>query len=428
MSRLHLALTLGSLVLLAVPSAQWPYPLWSTASQPQKPARNGLTSSSSLLPRVLSFFPEPVAEECLSADKRRRGICMNTYDCRIQRGTFQGPCALGFGVCCVFTASCGGEVQNNLTYVTSPGFPNLIDQAMNCSVLVKKIEQQVSQLRIDFLHFNIGQPNRRTGVCDDDVMLVRSGEKTFQLCGWNSGQHIYVDIGEEPVTINFRLPGNLTSRMWEMRVVQLGFEQRAPAGCLQYLQAANGTLKTLNYLPNGRYLANHDYLICIRQEYGMCSVAYAPCTEDSFRIGGPNARIRNITTVQSPDEVDDGSGSAPESSGLSLTRCKDRVLIPCDFEEFITPGNDGAGICDLEHCGTTFCGSSGGTSTATTTESSEPTTAATAAAAAGSGCRVETSALPFHIRVAFGPGEDTGTSPEDNVGMCLSYEQLPCVP
>lgn len=50
---------------------------------------------------VLSFFPEPVAEECLSADKRRRGICMNTYDCRIQRGTFQGPCALGFGVCCV---------------------------------------------------------------------------------------------------------------------------------------------------------------------------------------------------------------------------------------------------------------------------------------------------------------------------------------
>ena len=50
---------------------------------------------------VLNFFPEPVEEECLSADKRRRGICMNTYECRMQRGTFHGPCALGFGVCCI---------------------------------------------------------------------------------------------------------------------------------------------------------------------------------------------------------------------------------------------------------------------------------------------------------------------------------------
>lgn len=69
----------------------------------------------------------------------------------------------------------------------------------------------------------------------------------------------------------------------------------------------------------------------------MCSVAYTPCTEDSFRIGGPNARIRNVTTVaESSDEADDGSGSAPETTGVSVTRCKDRVLIPCDFEEFIT--------------------------------------------------------------------------------------------
>ncbi|XP_058794295.1 uncharacterized protein LOC131665999 isoform X2 [Phymastichus coffea] len=343
---------------------------------------------------------------------------MNTYDCRIQRGSFHGPCALGFGICCVFTTSCGGEVQNNSTYVTSPGFPDLIDQAMNCSVLVKKIESQVSQLRIDFLHFNIGQPNRKTGVCDNDVLLVRSGEKTFQLCGWNSGQHIYVDIGEEPVTINFRLLGNLTSRMWELRVIQLGFEQRAPAGCLQYLQSANGTLKTLNYLTNGRYLANHDYLICIRQEYGMCSVVYTPCSEDSFRIGGPRQPINN--TFISAEEDEDGSGTGAEINAVTATtwRCRDRVLIPCDFEEFITPGNDGAGICDLEHCGNSLC--------------ERPTTeaAGNATTSASAGCRVESSALPFHIRIAFGPAtsEDSATSPEDKAGMCLSYEQLACVP
>lgn len=61
---------------------------------------------------VLNFFPVPVQEECLSQDKRRRGICMNTYECRMQRGKSHGRCALGFGVCCIckynllFTNSC----------------------------------------------------------------------------------------------------------------------------------------------------------------------------------------------------------------------------------------------------------------------------------------------------------------------------------
>ncbi|XP_014205988.1 uncharacterized protein LOC106637636 [Copidosoma floridanum] len=394
-------------------------------------------AKSEFYTKILSFFPDPVVEDCLSKDKRRHGICMNRNDCREQRGISSGPCALGLGVCCVFTTSCSGEVLRNQTYITSPGFPNLIDQPMNCSVLVKKIDNQISQLRIDFLHFNVGQPNRKTGVCDDDVMLVRSGERTFQLCGWNSGQHIYMDVGEEPVTINFRLLGGLVSRMWELRVVQLGFEQRAPAGCLQYHQSANGTLRTLNYLPgNGRYLANHDYLICMRQEYGMCSVAYSPCSSDSFRIGGPRGTGYNDTSAllsagDESQEDDEGSGVGSERlSMVGVDRCKDRVLIPCDFEEFITPGNDVAGICDLEHCGTSLCDTrnlGGGRRSGSTSTESMMSATATPGGSGASACRVETSALPFHIRVAFGSGGQNGSSPEDNIGMCLNYEQLPCL-
>ncbi|XP_051170638.1 uncharacterized protein LOC127287642 [Leptopilina boulardi] len=350
----------------------------------------------------LNFFPIPVEEECLSEDKRLRGICMNTYECRIQQGKSHGPCALGFGVCCIFTTGCGGEVLNNLTYVTSPGFPNLIDQPMNCTVTIRKIEQQISQLRIDFLHFNIGQPNRRTGICDEDFMEIRSGNKSLKLCGWNSGQHIYTDISDGTMSIDFRLPRGLQSRMWEMRIVQLPFAQRAPAGCLQYFEDINGILKTLNYLPNGRFLASQDYLICVKQKIGMCSISYAPCTSDSFRIGPPRFR-RNDTSVNMDVE---GSGTGPEPT--IIQRCRNRVLIPCDFEEFITPGNRGSGFCDLEHCGTSLCNPD--------------------EFDADGNCRVETSASPFHIRVAFGPGEDTGTSLEDYVGMCLNYEQLPCVP
>ncbi|XP_032676182.1 uncharacterized protein LOC116846462 isoform X2 [Odontomachus brunneus] len=191
--------TIGVLLTLPEITHQWSFlglHLWPKRAV-DKPTSNKLEEppdATQFSPRVLNFFPVPVEEECLSEDKRRQGICMNTYECRIQRGVSHGPCALGFGVCCIFTASCDNEVQNNLTYVTSPGFPNLIDRPMNCSVVVRKIDTEVSQLRIDFVHFNIGQPNAMTGVCDNDVMQINNGRTSFELCGWNSGQHATIIV------------------------------------------------------------------------------------------------------------------------------------------------------------------------------------------------------------------------------------------
>ncbi|XP_011697268.1 PREDICTED: uncharacterized protein LOC105455559 [Wasmannia auropunctata] len=439
-------------VLLTLPEIthQWSLlglNLWSNHAA-DKPASNELLErDATRFSRVLNFFPVPVEEECLSEDKRRQGICMNTYECRIQHGQSHGPCALGFGVCCIFTASCDNEVQNNLTYVTSPGFPNLIDRPMNCSVVVRKIDTEVSQLRIDFVHFNIGQPNAITGVCDGDVMVINNNRTSFELCGWNSGQHVYVDVGEgnEPVTLNFRLPSGLQSRMWEMRVVQLAFEQRAPVGCLQYFRSPNGTLRTFNYLPNGRYLAEHDYLLCVRQERDMCGIAYQPCTRDSFRIGpnrpqdtsnttggaaasaimiaanGGNASAVNLNVASanaSGTDVLEGSGAgSPEQEMVFASNtnsvpflgrlCRDRILIPCDFEEFITPGNNMAGICNLERCGSSLCGQN--------------------ELDAEGNCRVETWTTPFRVRVAFGPGANMDGTLEDNAGVCLTYQQLACV-
>nr|XP_012228682.1 PREDICTED: uncharacterized protein LOC105675831 [Linepithema humile] len=445
--------TLNSVsVLLSLPEIthQWSLlglNLWPNYAADRSVPDELLEQDAARFSRVLNFFPVPVEEECLSQDKRRQGICMNTYECRIQRGESHGPCALGFGVCCIFTASCDNEVQNNLTYVTSPGFPNLIDRPMNCSVVVRKIDTEVSQLRIDFVHFNIGQPNAITGTCDEDVMVINNSRTSFELCGWNSGQHVYVDAseGNEPITLNFRLPSGLQSRMWEMRVVQLGFEQRAPVGCLQYFRSPNGTLRTFNYLPNGRYLAEHDYLLCVRQERDMCGIAYQPCTRDSFRIGpnrfqnvsnttgavAPATNIGNASAVSpsvssgltsannsDADAVEGSGAGSPEGQEMIFTsntnvvsslgrRCRDRILIPCDFEEFITPGNNMAGICNLEHCGNSLCSQD--------------------ELDAEGNCRVEAWTTPFRVRVAFGPGGNTDGTLEDNAGMCLTYQQLACV-
>jgi len=307
---------------------------------------------------------------------------------------------------------------------------------------------------------------------------MREASRSYSSSNLNSNamlciSTVYVDVseGNEPVALNFRLTNGLQSRMWEMRVIQLGFEQRAPVGCLQYFRSPNGTLRTFNYLPNGRYLAEHDYLLCIRQERDMCGIAYQPCTRDSFRIGpggfqgasnatntgnvagNASAVSSNAGSANSSDDVVDtveGSGagsSLPEqemifasgatSSTLFLGRqCRDRILIPCDFEEFITvrdaadsfgrffialrdrsridgfifqPGNNMAGICNLEHCGSSLCSSQN--------ELDEE-----------GNCRVETWTTPFRIRVAFGPGTSNASGTlEDNAGMCLTYQQLPCV-
>lgn len=75
------------------------------------------------------------------------------------------------------------------------------------------------------------------------------------------------------------------SRIWEIRVSQIPFSQRAPAGCFQYFEGINGIIQTFNFATNGRHLANHNYKSCVRQETGMCSIGYEPCDDQSFRIG-----------------------------------------------------------------------------------------------------------------------------------------------
>lgn len=48
-------------------------------------------------------------------------------------------------------------------------------------------------------------------------------------------------------------------------------------------------LQTFNFAENGRHLSNQKYKACIRQGAKMCSIAYEPCSEQSFRIGPTRA-------------------------------------------------------------------------------------------------------------------------------------------
>lgn len=71
------------------------------------------------------------------------------------------------------------------------------------------------------------------------------------------------------------------------------------------------------------------------------------------------------------------------------------------------PGNNMAGICNLERCGSSLCGQN--------------------ELDVEGNCRVETWTTPFRMRVAFGPGTNMAGTLEDNAGVCLTYQQLACV-
>ncbi|KAB0793699.1 hypothetical protein PPYR_13319 [Photinus pyralis] len=348
------------------------------------------------LPRVLNFFPVPFEEECLSTDRRRKGVCSNAYECKFQGGTSHGKCALGFGVCCIFTTTCNSEVFNNLTYFVNPHFPDLSTGMTSCSTTIKKIDPEIAQYRLDFIHFNLGQPNRSTGVCDDDVFILSGGvSKDLRICGINSGQHVYYDVENinETVTITMMLGNKVLSRLWEVRVTQIPFTERAPSGCLQYHLGTTGIIQTMNFADNGRHLADQDYNICMRQELGMCAIAYEPCHENSFKIG---TNSNNATTTNDDADVGSGDGTARMDGS-----CNDRITMPCDSEDLLMEGDIAPGFCNLGFCGSSFC------------PNGEKT------------CRIESTVTPFTVGVQFG-STARQESPDENLGMCLKYEQLAC--
>lgn len=72
---------------------------------------------------------------------------------------------------------------------------------------------------------------------------------------------------EIDLMLNFA-PRFLPTRLWEIRIAQIPFSQRAPAGCLQYFTGTEGLFqvntKLLNFLT---YLFKYYTYICIYHTY-----------------------------------------------------------------------------------------------------------------------------------------------------------------
>ena len=133
------------------------------------------------------------------------GTCYTSRECENLNGISAGSCAsgkfvrnskqnlcsifLGFGVCCVMLHSCGETANVNNTYFVNPMYPSPFNNIGQCMITLEKSSPDICQYRLDFLEFELRQPDEMTHLCTDDRMLVSGGSPVPTICGSNQGGH-----------------------------------------------------------------------------------------------------------------------------------------------------------------------------------------------------------------------------------------------
>ncbi|XP_058822003.1 uncharacterized protein LOC131683758 [Topomyia yanbarensis] len=196
------------------------------------------------------------------------------------------------------TLACGGTSLLKTTTLISPAQIGTNGAATSCSYTIRAINLRVCQLRLDFNSFNLAAPTIDPyPICSIDTLSIQNLD--FNLCGENSGQHVYVPfnptLAEMTMAINFNLGTRLAGQAapyWNIRVQQLecpigaSFASKlairtestglaktfhndlgvlAPTGCLQYHTAVTGVIKSFNFNMGGPYIGDMHYAICFRR-------------------------------------------------------------------------------------------------------------------------------------------------------------------
>ncbi|KAL3233350.1 hypothetical protein MRX96_022862 [Rhipicephalus microplus] len=277
------------------------------------PSRPGRPQSITGIINLLRYQNQPC-----EGRNNQNGTCVSEQDCIDRKGTEVNRCANGFGVCCYVSFTCGKSTSDNETEFVNPNYPNGENGTDTCQVTIEK-QNNVCQLRLDFLEFSLAQPDEN-GQCITDSFMVRTtvGERLPILCGENAGLHLYVDMGRSsgnPVVLSVVSNGDKMTRRWRIKIsmVQCNSLDIAPAGCLLYYRSPSAIVRSFNYGPmvehRVRYLSNLRYSICIRMEENYCSIKWETESNSSFSWGKPIDRGANGTVCNMDDFVGIDQGS-----------------------------------------------------------------------------------------------------------------------
>jgi len=279
---------------------------------------SGSSRQKRILPvfQVVRFPNDP----CTVTGGSKNGTCYTGEECSNKGGINAGSCAQGFGVCCTFTFNCGGSSSENCTYFDS----STAVAAGACKFEICQCSSNICQMRLDFSNFVISGPATTTvsvGLmlagqfnpagkaasdttqCRTDTFSITNQQSVPQICGINSGYHVYFDADDDCHSLDFQLGNNaqgistVATRSWSIKITQYScdYENLAPSGCTQYHFAseASNYVQTFNYQTGrgvGKHLANQDQTICVRRESGNCRICWsADAVTDTGVSGKTNA-------------------------------------------------------------------------------------------------------------------------------------------
>ncbi|XP_052852683.1 uncharacterized protein LOC128262451 isoform X1 [Drosophila gunungcola] len=286
-------------------------------------------------------FPNTKCSVSMGDIRSMEGVCYHEFECKSLGGIPTESCAEGVGVCCVFVNGCGDVTSQQILYFESPNYPNAVREMMIC-VLIINVKKGVQQMRLDFQMFELSRPTN--GDCVDDQFIVSGHNTNFQipiLCGINTGQHIYIHVGdsnENKVYLSVFMKVSGGGRSFNIKVNQLE-DDLAPNNCLQYFPESEGLIKSFNYDTDGSivdnreatYFNNLNYAICLARLKNVCSVSY-----NTEQLGGdqPDFQIVNKDEAEN-DLISDGQ------AGAGIFNCPDDFIainsVPLCGERF----NDG---------------------------------------------------------------------------------------
>jgi len=279
-------------------------------------------------------------------------------------------------------------------------------------------------LRLDFDEFNIAQPftcggsstdvtcsttdGPLIGDCIYDSMTITTPGSPAPpvICGYNTGQHMWVEASESCNRIVFSLGlGRQTTspRSWMIRVTQFDSTQESsfvpPVGCLQYIYGENiGTISSFNLKDvNSYHLSNQRYSICWRRERSKCSLCF------SAGLYG----LSNVPSAVKPSPSSSSTSPWTKKAGYTDSICcsKDNPVANCgtsgagDFIEFQGAQAPPAGPTTTVGVGNRWCGR-----WMALPNDPAPTPTITYSAV-NSGTTLCTKLVPFRLRVHFDDGE-----------------------
>ncbi|XP_059081757.1 uncharacterized protein LOC131879445 [Tigriopus californicus] len=284
--------------------------------------------------------------------------CYTTNECLQKGGSAAGNCAAGFGICCVFFVSSGGTTAQNCTYIRNDNFPSGLIGNDDQSFTINKCSCDVCYLRLDFLTFSIlGMADSEEimgGMCVDSLKVTSSSNEPIpEICGQNSGQHIYVDMDRGcsgNTQLDFSFSGTASIRIFEIKASQIecGSRSAPPDGCLQYHTELDGRFQTFNYAAKDEsHLDDQNYSICIRQMLGYCCIQYSVCPDDDafgFTLGRGEENMSFVDNLCGTRDFVGIEGSAASChqgppTTIHTKYCGDKLNV-------FTPATYHAPICD----------------------------------------------------------------------------------